>query len=161
MDPFQDSHFLNVDLDIESSSDLSPIASFLGDRVWVLYNDIVTPGGLYLLSLEPNPKREISNNPERYIRFLVDLIDSFPLNLMKLWNKSTSRVFDIGFSGGIVPKSESNDEFQEIKVYKADLSPEMAARLSRLRATIRITVYPYQPEPNKATAADAKSRAAE
>ena len=148
MDPFQDSHFLNVDLDIKSSSDLSPIASFLGNRVWILFNDIITPGGLYLLSLEPNPKREISNNPERYIRYLVELIDSLPPNLMKLWNKSASRVFDIGFRGGVVSQSESNDDFQEIKVYKADLSPKMAAKLSRLRATIRITVYPYHPEPN-------------
>lgn len=149
MDPFQDSHFLNVDLDIKSSSDLSLIASFLGDRVWILYNDIIAPGGLYLLSLEPNPKREISNNPERYIRYLVDLIDSLPPNLMKLWNKSASRVFDIGFRGGVVPQSESNDECQEIKVYKADLSPKIAAKLSRLRATIRITVYPYNPEPKQ------------
>lgn len=42
--------FLNVDLELESKTDLSALADHFGDRVYVLYNGRID--GFYRLSLE-------------------------------------------------------------------------------------------------------------
>ena len=145
MKSFDDSHFLNVDLDIVSDVDLTPLAEFWGDGTWVLYNDEY-PDDQRLLSVEPNPKRKIAETPEQYIRYLVDLVKTLPPELQDLWQNSSSRVFDIGFRGGIVLPGHGGNGAQDLRPFRGNLGPDLLLELAELKASVRFTIYPYQPE---------------
>jgi hypothetical protein len=144
MDAKHDTEFLNVDLDIDSKFDLFPLAEFFGNRTLVLYCGPLY-NGLQRLSIEGNSRRQLKHTPDRYSRYLIDLIHTLPPNLFRLWNRASSRTFDYGFRGGIVPPPYPIKAGREIMPLRSILSPRTTLNLSQLRATIQITVYPYEP----------------
>jgi hypothetical protein len=64
------------------------------------------------------------------IRRLTKFIDALPRAARKAWDGAKTRVFDVGFQGGIRPHSAEHD-----------LSADAVAAVARLRGSIRVTLY--------------------
>ena len=130
-----EAEFLNVDLELESDADLSPLAEHLGDSVFVLFNGQV--GDIYRLALETScagasasTARDISLGADECIREFVSLVVQLPLPLRALWDACTSRVFDIGLVAGTAPSA-----------FVQNISAATVHMISSVGATIRVTLY--------------------
>jgi hypothetical protein len=93
----QVSHFLNVDLQIESSSDLQPLVAALGKRVIVLY--VERRKRTYFARLELGIGK-LTTNANPTIRGLCALIRALPKAERSLWTTAKKRSFDIGVQAG-------------------------------------------------------------
>jgi|GEM_PF-3685835 len=118
--------FLNLDVDVISEDDLTPIEEAIGEHGFVLGNQRVD--GLCYLSFEPGYIEEPT--PELCAIELVRLINSFNNQAKELWFNSKSRTFNFGFESGV---SEP--------YYSSVLSVETLKGISLLEASIKITVY--------------------
>ena len=136
------SEFIVVDLDIISRSSLLPLSNFFGKRVITLCNEWRSER-TYYLSVEPDVRSRRSSSPEKEILFLLNLVESLPSPLEVLWTKAYSRTFDIGFRGGQMSSDPNDPGLTTIPACRHDLSPATILLLGKLKATIRITVYPY------------------
>ena len=117
-------HFLNVDLDIYSKSDLQPLVIALGDRVFVLY--LGRPRRTFEAHLEVS---KLIGSPESTIREFCKLIQKLPRPAKRLWDGAKIRRFDVGIDS--VPKG----------TYWFEISKETVAEVAKLHATIAVTVY--------------------
>lgn len=121
------SRFLNVDLELESPDDLSPIAAHWGERVNVLY---AGPGGpCFRLSLELADSGFRDDDALQLTCAFLDLIDALPEDLLLLWRGCSRRDFDYGFEG--------------TGAAIACIEAKCAARMSTLGIGIRVSVYPF------------------
>jgi len=81
--------FLNVDVDIESSEDLTPRIDGLAPHAIALDR----PPGMASLELDSEP---LPTSPEPLIVELVRLVKRLPPPALALWKSASRRVFDIG-----------------------------------------------------------------
>jgi hypothetical protein len=123
-------HFLNVDLEIESHHDLQPIVEDFGDDVFNLYCGEAQ--GHYLATFELHVSS--GTDPDSIIYSFCELIESFGTEAKKLWESAFTKVFDIGYESGSEPISYSS----EIRVGTIE-------RVALLGASIRVTIYPSGP----------------
>jgi len=121
-------HFMNVDLDIYSMSDLQPLVTALGERVYVL-----PPPQSYEAHLELTCELEGADGA---IRKFAALIDALPGAQREIWDAAKSRDFNIGVQTAVKPV-----------YYVMPLSCEAVEAAARLNARIVFTVYP--PEATK------------
>lgn len=145
-------HFLNLDVYLFSKVDLTPLIEFFGNRVFVLYSGKIEPD-LYRVDLETTSYR-IKHSPERYIQEFLDLFDSIPEQLIPLWRKRKSIVFDIGIQGGAIPPPYPTEPGAKLDVFFSSLGSKTLSRIGTLKGTIEITVYPFDPQPNQAFNSD-------
>lgn len=134
-----ETRFLNVDLELESTSDLSPLTRRLGDQVCVLFSG--WSGELYHLALEVSIETPPPSNgldADARVRDFIGLISQLPPALRALWDGCRSRVFDIGFDAGTSPWP-----------FRQTIAEATAQAISSVGAALRITIYPYTPEPGK------------
>ena len=117
--------FLNIDLDIESEVDLSPIVKSFGENVSVMRND--EKDGVFYASFETG-FTTISDIISEYSR-LVENLDS---EAKDIWNKCKKRRFDFGYECGIKPYA-----------YYSTLSNEVVAKIYEIGGEIGITIYAY------------------
>jgi hypothetical protein len=117
--------FLNVDLDLVSRSNLQPLVSALGRRIFPLYVGRIRRKYEVHLELSRAPK-----NPDEAIRHFAGLIRSLPNDERKLWDTARIRDFNIGVQAGMRPHA-----------YKLSLSPETIETISILRARIVVILY--------------------
>lgn len=131
--------FLNVDLEIESSSPLSPLEHELSNSTITLYSG-PGPKKRHLLCLECALWPE---NPDQAISLLCEAIEGLSTRGHKSWERAKKKQFDIGFE--MIPKNP---------MARTILNPESVARIVALNATIAFTCYQspgnYSPEPKKA-----------
>ena len=144
METQQDPEFLNLDLDVESTSDLTDLANSLEGRLFVLYCGENGAGG-YRASFEVDPRVELPHNPTSCSEFIVECIESLTPELRALWNGATSRVFDFGYGSGIVPPPYPIKEGRTLNVHRTELSSKLVTLISSLNGSIHITIYPFQP----------------
>jgi hypothetical protein len=123
----EETHFINVDLDIYSKSDLDPLVTALGDQVDVLY--IGRPRRTYEAHLELRYGFK-PYNADAMIRRFVALIGALPKAQRKLWDTAKTRDFSIGVGAGLQPFS-----------YEMVLSCEAVEAAAKLNARISFTVY--------------------
>jgi hypothetical protein len=120
-------HFLNVDLELKSRADLSPILVALGEKVVVLRSEKLR--GIYYASLE---LCEFSRyvDPETCIARLVQLVRRLPPSARRCWKSARQRRFDIGVqavgTGG---------------PYATHITAATLRRVAEEDAEIAITVY--------------------
>lgn len=136
--------FLNVDLEIESSSPLSPLEHELSDSTITLYSG-PGPKKRHLLCLECALWPE---NPDQAISLLCEAIEKLSTRGHKSWERAKKKQFDIGFE--MIPKTP---------MARAILNPDSIARIVGLNATIAFTCYqsPGKEAPeSKATAKKSK-----
>ena len=121
----QETHFLNVDLDIYSRKNLDALVAAFGQRVVVLF------AGKNRRTYEAH--LEISaaaKNPDRVIRAFVRLIQALPPSARRDWNAATHREFSIGIQAGAQPNA------QDFLIDAATI-----ALAAKVNAAISITIY--------------------
>jgi hypothetical protein len=124
------SPFLNVDLEIESSTPIRLITEEFGEEVSVLYSG-QTSGG-FLASYEVSL---MDRDADSVIHHFCELIESFSEDARKEWNESFRRTFDIGYGPSNL-----------VEMYSSRVRSETVARVSRLNAEIAVSIYPRTAE---------------
>jgi len=121
-----DTHFLNVDLDIYSRSDLQPLVKHLGRKVHVLY--VGRARAKYSAHLEVAKHVRTADSA---ISAFCSLIEGLPEPERALWNAATVRSFSIGIQAGELPDP-----------CDFTIRPKTVRAVSLLGAQIVITIYP-------------------
>lgn len=121
--------YLNTDLELESPNDLSPIVEHFGEEVINLYNGKIRKH--FFASFEISGFCE---SPDFIIQQFCQLAESLEGKEKNLWDGCYSRTFDIGYEGGTYPSS-----------YTDEIRVETLERVAALGASLRITVYPMDP----------------
>lgn len=120
-----EARFLNIDLDLESTEDLSLIVSEFGNDVIVMRYE--TENGLSSASFEI--ARDMNGADSIFTEYFR-LVDCLSDAARHAWDACGKRVFDLGFSGGTEPHA-----IHEL------LREETLQELARLGGSIAITVY--------------------
>jgi hypothetical protein len=128
--------FLNVDLDIESKYDISPIIRDFGDKVFIL-NDEPYSEGSYNLSVELNDSW-CQQDPEGLILGYIELIKNFSDDAKDAWNRAHKKSFDLGYECGFQPYSINNE-----------LSNSTINAVASVGASVIFTLYSVQKEKSK------------
>jgi hypothetical protein len=123
--------FLNLDMELQASSDLAPFAESLGQEVFVLFCG-ETEGG-YRLSVEPVINGALNGNPAACTEYFVSLLEGLSQDQKNIWDSCRSRMFDYGFDGGL-----------EENPLHTDICLEHLTRMARLGIEVRITIYPFR-----------------
>ncbi len=126
-------HFLNVDLEIESKTDLASLAAALEPDAFALYCGPVPDG--HLLNLELNTESGIKEGPDERIHEFCGLIEALSPEGRQGWQSAFRRTFDVGF-----------DATAEHMAARFSLRTDTLERIARLGATLTITVYKADPE---------------
>ena len=118
-------HFLNVDLDIYSRSDLQPLVERIGKSVAVLY--VGRERRKYSAHLE---LAKDLRTADAAIRSFCRLISALPKTERALWDSATIRSFSIGIQSGPEPRA-----------LDFVVRSETLRVLSELDAQVVVTVY--------------------
>ena len=135
----QTTHFLNVDLDLYSKSDLQPLVNILGRKVCVLHAG--RERRTYSAHLE---LARITRNADVTIRAFCALVETLPKAQRALWNAARVRDFNIGVQAEMHPHC-----------YEIEIEEDTVKAVSEIHARIVFTVYaPEEPgrrvgEPSK------------
>jgi hypothetical protein len=117
------SKFLNVDIRIESSRDLSPLVSALDEPCVQQFK--VARRHVAVFSLTPQPP-----SPTIGVLRFCRLLETLPSRHRRMWRAALVREFDIGIQAGAEPGS-----------VEWVLSGKAVAAAARLGARVRLTVY--------------------
>jgi hypothetical protein len=126
--PSGEIQYLNTDLDLTSSHDLTALAdAFKNQGVYCLH---VTRGddSLWHAALEADVT---SREPESSIAALVTIIETLDRPERRLWRSCTEREFNIGYDCGREPWG-----------FNQRLSNQLMGRIVKAGASLRITLYP-------------------
>jgi hypothetical protein len=115
--------FLNVDLDVESSDDLTPLAKALEPTAFALERP---PGRASFELNEPVSPQ----GPEPLILEFARLVNDLPPPVREIWNRASRRVFDIGLQSSRRPFQETHR-----------LAPATLRAAADVDAEIAVTVY--------------------
>lgn len=123
-------HYLNTDLDLISSDDLTPLAAvFKSQGVFVLHLNR-DENGLWHATLEV---LGASSEPEAHIAAMVLVVESLADHHRSLWLSCTLREFNIGYDCGIEPWA-----------FNQGLSSGLLGRMASIGASLRFTLYPQR-----------------
>jgi len=122
--------FLNVDLDVASTQDLSPLVTALGRNVFALFTGKMR--GRYETHLELGAQ---PRDADWAIRKFVRLLTALPPAARRRWDSARQRDFNIGIQAGIAPHA-----------FELGLAPETLEAAARLGARIVITLYAADPD---------------
>jgi hypothetical protein len=123
-------HFLNVDLDIYSASNLEPLVSAMGKDVEVLFLGRIKRTYQAHLELAYSG---LSDTPDPTIRDFCDLVRRLPRAARRLWNTAKKRDFNIGVQSATQPYS-----------YEIAVEAETVKAVSELGARIVLTIYAHR-----------------
>jgi hypothetical protein len=137
-------HFLVVDLDIYSKSNLQPFIAGLGKKVCVLHagRDKRTWSAHLELTM-------IAQTADAAIRGFCALVRSLPRAERDLWNTAKARDFNIGVQAAARPLS-----------YEIALAAETVKAASEVDARIVFTVYAPEERPKQARSVTPRSKKA-
>ena len=123
--------YLNVDLEIESKSDLSKIVEEFGEDVIVLYCG--ERRGYQHASFEsPNHA-----DADETINHFCLLVEELPTEARAIWDGCCSRVMDVGYESGISPQN-----------FRSEIRASTVQRVAAIGASIVITIYPLSHDHN-------------
>jgi hypothetical protein len=121
-----DIQYVNTDLEIESSQDVSRIVEEFGEDVSVLFHGTIKSYRAASFEIQG-----ISREADDAINYFCSLIESFHEDVRGIWDKCVSRVFNIGYESGDSPNS-----------YTSELRASTIQRLAKIGASVVITIYP-------------------
>ena len=122
---YKEMRFLNVDLDLFSSSDLQPLVTALEPGAFALH--VGRDKRTYRAHLELS---KFPKNPDAAIRGFAALIENLSRAERKLWDTAKVRDLNIGVQSAMQPRT-----------FEIKLSPDTLEIASILRARIVFTVY--------------------
>jgi len=120
--------FLNVDLDIESTEDMGPLAAALEPYAY----ELERPPGRASFELNQSVW---GNMPEHLILEFVRAVKALPPAARGIWDRAQNRTFDIGIQSGRHPFHETYP-----------LRPGALRAAAEIGAAIAVTVYALAPE---------------
>lgn len=121
---YRETTFLNVDVDVLSATPLEPLAAALGRKVSLHY--VGREGrhyGAHFSLYNPGA-------PDRAVRTLTALIESFPKPARRCWNGARQRVFNIGVQAGVEPRS-----------HETLIGSAAVEAISRIGGSVTFTIY--------------------
>jgi len=124
-------HFLNVDLELHATKELTELVKAFEPGTMALSCMAVEDG--YLANLE------LANQPteaEAAIRSFVHLIETLPPRARELWNQASTRDFSIGVEAGSTPSN-----------FEIALTPAVLRLAAEVGARITFVVYVNAPAP--------------
>lgn len=116
--------FLNIDLDIESEEDISPIIREWGERISVHRNEFL--GDRYFGTFET-----LRSGVSEIIKEYFDLVEGLSPSARAVWDAAEKRVFDFGYESGTQPGN-----------FHSEISAECVARLAKIGGSVVVTIYP-------------------
>ncbi len=119
--------FLNVDLEVRSLSDLSPLLGGMGSQVIEMFCGETGPGSFHL-SVELAGGFE--DSAEAAANALCDVIEGLTGSAWEAWASADDRVFDFGF-----------DAIIDSTIGQPLLSPETLQRIGGLNARVALSIY--------------------
>jgi hypothetical protein len=122
---FDQTTFLNVDLDISSREDLASLVAALGPRLIALHVGHERRTYRARLELGTEPR-----SPDAAIRRLVAAVQRLPVRQRACWRRATTRDFNIGIQAADEPR---HIEFP--------VAPGTVAMVGKVGGRIVITVY--------------------
>jgi hypothetical protein len=122
---FDATTFLNVDLDVVSAEDLTPLAEALAPRLHALHVGRVGRWHRATFELRGQPR-----TPDAAIRRMVAAIDRLPPRERTRWRRATRRDFDVGIQAALRPHA---------RAYA--IEPATVALTARVGARLVVTVY--------------------
>ena len=129
MSAAENTHFITIDLDLESQDDPAVLIEALRNQVCVLRKDV--EGAIHRTSFELT----VSGSADALLQDFIALIRALPPPARTLWDGCTARVFDLGFQAGSEPYSITET-----------ISAEVVAALAELGASLAVTIYALRPE---------------
>ena len=120
--------FLNVDLDIQSSQDISLMLKELGEKIFILHHE--QQENYYFARLEINID---APNADETINYFCDLIENLSEDSQNIWDACFSKVFDIGYESGNQPN-----------YFTSKINPVTVKRIANIDAGLNITIYPIR-----------------
>ena len=125
--------YINTDLEIESTEDLTPIIEALGENAFVLHHGPIE--GLNHASFELTD--DDSSDPDGAINRYCDLVENLSTPARKIWNNCATRILDIGVESGSSPHN-----------HRFEVQQRTINRVSGIGAGLVFTVYAMQVEEN-------------
>ena len=127
-------YFRNADLQIKSRQTLDNMARELKKKAFVLLHS--KHRGVHRFFFEvPGTYSSSERTCERILNAFCRMIGRLSPAAAAEWDAAHSKVFDMGFSSG-----------DENPPRIMDLSPEILTRIARLKISLRITLYPVDPD---------------
>jgi hypothetical protein len=133
-------HFLNVDLEIESEHELAALEAELASKVCFLAGRRVGTG-CFSLCLEILPQRRTADDT---ILALCALLERLSAKARRAWRSAYKKEFDAGYEAG-PPQVVTHISFRA----------DTLQRLSKLDATLLVTIYDHSARNLKAPAKSA------
>src|SRR5690606_22234666 len=124
--------FLNLDVELRSKTDLSPLAKYFEKTASLLFNGKV--GEDFQITIEP--PIDARANAQECTQQIFALLSALPENLKELFQTCHTRIFDYGFESGT-----------DYPALIEELPVTQLANLANMDCSLIITVYPYSPEP--------------
>lgn len=137
--------YLNTDLDLCSSEDLTPLATlFTLCGLW--QNHLIQEeDGNWFAIFEAGC---CGADPEQTITMLLDVIEALVPEYKAMWSRCTVKEFNIGYQCGTEPRP-----------FTQGVSSEVVTRMAAVNASLRITLYPdYAQLAKQAAALEPKER---
>ncbi len=119
-----ETHFLNVDLDIESNENLDELVKELGKNLSIMTHH--SNDGINFASFETS-----GSGIEEIIDMFIVSIEGLNGNSKAIWNSCIKREFNFGFQCGIKPNG-----------YTAEIDPELLTKIINVGGQVGITIYP-------------------
>jgi hypothetical protein len=120
--------YLNTDLDLKASTEISALLDFLESQgISSLYVD-QNEHGIWVASLETD---RAFTDPATNITAMLNVIDRLEGELLDLWRSLTRREFNIGYGCGNEPR-----------VFSQEIPDRVLEQIVKIGASLRITLYP-------------------
>jgi hypothetical protein len=118
--------YLNTDLEIESTSDLSKIVEHFGDDVLVHHHGEIRGYQHASFSIAGS-----STDADATINLFCELVESLPTEVREIWNACCARVIDVGYECGASPQT-----------FQSQIRASTIKRVAKIGASVAITIYP-------------------
>ena len=120
--------YLNTDLDLVSSEELTALAAVFESRGVLALHVIRRADGLWHATFETKDQH---TEPEPNIAVMVAVVESLAEPHRSIWLGCTRREFNIGYDSGAEPWA-----------FNQGLSSGLLGRIAAVGASLRITLYP-------------------
>jgi hypothetical protein len=120
--------YLNTDLDLISSDDLTALAAVFESRGVFPLSVTHREDGLWYAIFETQDQH---TEPEPNIAAMVAVVESLAEPHRSIWSRCTAREFNIGYDCGAEPWA-----------FNQTLSAGLLGRIAAVGASLRVTLYP-------------------
>lgn len=120
--------YLNTDLDLSSSDELSELAGVFESRGLFALHVTLGKDGIWQARFETVKQHD---QPEPNIMEMVSVIESLADPERATWSGCSKREFNIGYDCGTTPHG-----------FHQGLSTQLLGRIAAVNASLRVTLYP-------------------